>query len=129
MQVIFGGIDITRYCDIYNKSNYNVQMVPRMGSNGFTNINGEESVDFWGNDYPLSLKLGDVPDSIAQQISGIAKDNKVTVTFSTPYPVTTEMEIKSISAIPYRMKNNDQSWDFSISMSGFIAAGASGGGL
>lgn len=77
---------------------YKIDISPVYGDNSFTDINGEEVLDYLGDKITLSLSLGGVPHDTAARLAEILNAEAVTVEYTTPAPATSKFKKTTYSA-------------------------------
>lgn len=109
---------------------YKVDISPVYGDNSFTDINGEEVLDYLGDKITLSLSLGGVPHDTAARLAEILNAENVTVEYTTPAPATSKFKKTAYSATcsnadPDTTDPDDTDgieWDISVTLESTEAA-------
>ncbi|MBQ7782400.1 MAG: hypothetical protein IJ368_00360 [Oscillospiraceae bacterium] len=103
-----GNIDVVPWL-----TEYNLQLIPQFGSNGFTAENGDVISDYKGDKIAVSFTLRRVPDDVAKQISTIIGSKEFSCTVSAPCTITDKFVKTSYKAMPYE---KSAKWHFDISL-------------
>lgn len=122
--------------EIHEKTtDYEINILPVMSVNKFTDINGEEIQRLVGHKTTISCILRGVPHAKAQDIARIVKTNEFDLTYTTPLAITNKFRCTKYNAVPKcsdpRQKNplvtDKITWNISLTLeSASIAADGDG---
>lgn len=92
---------------------YNLQLVPQYGSEGFTCVNGYTVGDYKGDKVSVSFSLRRVPGETAAQISQVLSGKSFSCAVSAPCEISVMFSKTTYRAEPY---NKGQSWNFDVTI-------------
>jgi hypothetical protein len=94
VRTIVGDVEVQPFI-----TDYKISITPVYGDNSFTDINGVEVQDRFGDKTELSLTLEEVPHAVALQLAVALQADSIEVTYTTPAPAVKMFKKTSYSAV------------------------------